>query len=193
MVLPGFQDAHCHPISSGLDMVRCNLNDETTAEGYLSVVAAYAAANPGYYRIAIGSFNYADESASATVLAGVRTEYYPEPQSSRTDLLAGMNVNGFEFNQFFPWQMNEDGTEEETINHVGRHDLQGGFNRSFTNDPNLVKIAALLLFGDETAQHLHTHRVEAAERLVRKKEAAVEVDPIGERRDRGRTGEELRH
>jgi hypothetical protein len=88
-----------------------------------------------------GSFNYSDESASASVLAGVRTEYFPEPQGSRTDLLTGMNVNGFEFNQFFPWQVNEDGTEEETINHVGRHDLQGGFNKSFTNDPNLVNFA----------------------------------------------------
>ncbi len=85
-----------------------------------------------------GSFNYADETSTSAVLQGNRTEYYPEPQSARTDLLAGMNVNGFEFNTFFPWQVNEDGTEEETINHVGRHDLHGGFNRSFTNDPNLV-------------------------------------------------------
>jgi hypothetical protein len=88
-----------------------------------------------------GSFNYADESAAAALLQGNRTEYYPEPQSSRTDLLTGMNVNGFEFNQFFPWQVNEDGTEEETINHVGRHDLQAGFNKSFTNDANLVNFA----------------------------------------------------
>src|SRR5437773_2605285 len=55
-----------------------------------------------------GSFNYSDETASATALQNDHTEYYPEPQSQRTDLLAGMNVNGFEFNRFIPWQMNED-------------------------------------------------------------------------------------
>jgi hypothetical protein len=88
-----------------------------------------------------GSFNYSDESAGAAVLANNRTEYYPEPQSRRTDLLAGMNVNGFEFNHFIPWQMNEDGTEGETMNHVGRHDLQIAFSKSFTNDPNLLNFS----------------------------------------------------
>lgn len=85
-----------------------------------------------------GSFNYSDESASAAVLQNDRTEYYPEPQSSRTDLLSGTNIIGFEFNHFIPWQMNEDGTDGETMNHVGRHDLQQGFSRSFNDDPNLV-------------------------------------------------------
>ena len=85
-----------------------------------------------------GSFNFSDESSGATVMQNDRTEYYPEPQPSRTDLLAGTNVIGFEFNHFFPWQMNEDGTEGETMNHVGRHDLNVGFGRSFNDDPNLV-------------------------------------------------------
>ncbi len=88
-----------------------------------------------------GSFNYSDESAGASVLAGDRTEYYPEPQSRRTDLLAGTNMIGFEFNHFIPWQMNEDGTDGETMNHVGRHDLNQGFGRSFNDDPNLVNFS----------------------------------------------------
>lgn len=29
------------------------------------------------------------------------------------------------FNQFFPWQINEDGSEEETVNHVGRQEMVG--------------------------------------------------------------------
>lgn len=29
------------------------------------------------------------------------------------------------FNQFFPWQINEDGTGEETLNHVGRQEIVG--------------------------------------------------------------------
>lgn len=85
-----------------------------------------------------GTFNYSDESAGATAQYGVRSEYYPEPQSSRTDLLAGTNMVGFEFNQFFPWQINEDGTTPETLNHLGRHDMRQVFNAAITGDANVV-------------------------------------------------------
>jgi predicted amidohydrolase YtcJ len=46
MLLPGFQDAHVHPISSGMEMLQCTLNEETTAEGYLRAIGEYAAADP---------------------------------------------------------------------------------------------------------------------------------------------------
>src|ERR1044071_3359201 len=79
-----------------------------------------------------GTFDYADESASAARRAQ-RVEVFPEPRSSRTDLLAGTNLEGNSINHFFPWEMNEDGTSEETMNHVGRHELHGYFDRSMTN------------------------------------------------------------
>ncbi len=63
---------------------------------------------------------------------------FPEPRSSRTDLLAGSNVVGHTFNDFFPWMVGEDGTDEETLNHVGRHEFLGYFDVSFNDDPNLV-------------------------------------------------------
>ena len=56
-----------------------------------------------------------------------RTEVFPEPRKDRADLLAGTGLVGHDFNQFFPWQINEDGTEEETLNHVGRHELGGSY------------------------------------------------------------------
>jgi predicted amidohydrolase YtcJ len=46
MLLPGFQDAHVHPVSSGLDLLRCDLYAHTTAEGYVRIVADYAQAHP---------------------------------------------------------------------------------------------------------------------------------------------------
>lgn len=46
MLLPGFQDAHCHPPSGGLDMIQCDLNDIYTEPEYLEIVAAYAARHP---------------------------------------------------------------------------------------------------------------------------------------------------
>ncbi|MFN8060966.1 MAG: hypothetical protein U0Q12_17545 [Vicinamibacterales bacterium] len=88
-----------------------------------------------------GTFNYSDETALATRLAD-RTEVFPEPRSERTDLLAGTNLEGHSFNDFFPWMINEDGTGEETLNHLGRHELHSYFNRSLKDDPNLREFIA---------------------------------------------------
>jgi predicted amidohydrolase YtcJ len=43
MLLPGFQDAHVHAPSGGLDRIRCDLSGETTVEGYTERIRAYAA------------------------------------------------------------------------------------------------------------------------------------------------------
>jgi hypothetical protein len=83
-----------------------------------------------------GTFNYADESASAAKLDS-RDEVFPEPRSERTDLLAGTNLEGHSINHFFPWTIDEDGTAEETIDHIGRHELHGYFDRSFNDDVDL--------------------------------------------------------
>lgn len=83
-----------------------------------------------------GTFNYPDETAAAIPQAD-RSEVFPEPRSSRADLLVGTNLEGHSFNQFFPWQVNEDGTEHETLNHIGRHELHGYFNRSVNDDSNV--------------------------------------------------------
>ncbi len=79
-----------------------------------------------------GTFNYSDETAGAAVLAGDRTEVFPEPR-----LTAG-NFNGHLFNVFFPWMVQEDGTGEETINHVGAHEIGAFAVHSLRDDPNLV-------------------------------------------------------
>ncbi len=82
-----------------------------------------------------GTFNYTDESAGATPLYNVRTEVFPEPRTCRTDLLTGTVLAGHTFNQFFPWQMNQDGTGSEVLNHLGRHELAGYIPQVF--DENL--------------------------------------------------------
>jgi len=46
MVLPGFHDAHVHPVSGGIELAQCNLNDLPTAEAVLEKVRACAAALP---------------------------------------------------------------------------------------------------------------------------------------------------
>src|SRR6266853_1074051 len=103
--------------------------------------------------ITYGTFNWSNES-SASVMTTNQTEVFPEPRGGRTDLLAGTGLTGHTFNQFFPWQINEDGTAEETINHVGRHELGGSYgNAAFNNDPN---IQDLYYFGN----HYNTNTVD---------------------------------
>lgn len=43
---------------------------------------------------------------------------------------------GLRFNHFFPWMMNEDGTELETLNHVGRHELFSYIGRGRDGHPD---------------------------------------------------------
>lgn len=42
LLLPGFQDAHVHPVSGGVDMLQCDLHDLDSAEAYLEAIRAYA-------------------------------------------------------------------------------------------------------------------------------------------------------
>ncbi|GAA2613025.1 amidohydrolase [Actinomadura fulvescens] len=46
-VIPAFQDAHVHPLTGGLEMLRCDLTDLDDRHLVLEAVAAYAAGNPG--------------------------------------------------------------------------------------------------------------------------------------------------
>ena len=83
-----------------------------------------------------GMFNWSSEAPNSVPTPDT-AETFPEPRPSRTDLLAGTNLNGHLFNHFFPWQMNEDGSELEVLNHLGRHELHSYFDRSMNDDPNL--------------------------------------------------------
>jgi len=91
---------------------------------------------PAYAYGTYGTFNFSDESANAAKLQD-RSEIYPEPRPSRTDLLAGTNLAGHNFNHFFPWTINEDGTESEVLNHLGRHELHSYIPRTITGDANI--------------------------------------------------------
>jgi predicted amidohydrolase YtcJ len=57
LVLPGFQDAHVHPVQGGLERMRCDLSDVHTRAGYLDRIAEYAGANPYLPWIAGGGWS----------------------------------------------------------------------------------------------------------------------------------------
>ncbi len=46
LVLPGFQDAHVHPVQGGVERLRCDLSDLETPQEYVAAVASYVAAHP---------------------------------------------------------------------------------------------------------------------------------------------------
>jgi hypothetical protein len=97
------------------------------------------------------TFDWPDESAQGPVAPpGVHfDELFPELQSSVQEawIAAGLLPADFgdhyspnDFNQFFPWMMHQDGSEEETLNHVGRHELGGSYAfASRPDDPQLAE------------------------------------------------------
>lgn len=71
---------------------------------------------------------------------GVLYELFPEARST-DDPTKDANESINNLNQFFIWQINEDGSEEETINHAGRHEFGGSYMPpSFLDDPNLSEL-----------------------------------------------------
>ncbi len=46
MLVPGFQDAHVHPVWGGLDLMRCDLSELGTQDAYLARIADYATSRP---------------------------------------------------------------------------------------------------------------------------------------------------
>ncbi len=46
MLLPGFQDAHVHPVWAGVDMLRCDLTELSSADAYLERIARYVREHP---------------------------------------------------------------------------------------------------------------------------------------------------
>jgi len=79
-----------------------------------------------------GNFNWASEAANAARINST-AEVFPEP---RSDTAAAF---GHTLNNFLPWMINQDGSNEETLNHIGRHELVDYFNRSLRNDANLLE------------------------------------------------------
>jgi len=98
-----------------------------------------------------GSVDYATETsttpfkspqtdANGKLIADARGVLYEQFPGARVNQdptkIANESLQGY--NQFFIWQVNQDGTNEETINHVGRHEMLGSYQGpTFNDDPNL--------------------------------------------------------
>jgi hypothetical protein len=58
-LLPGFLDAHAHPVFGGLQLLGCDLTEGSTVAQYLAIVATFAAAHPDREWIAGGGWSMA--------------------------------------------------------------------------------------------------------------------------------------
>lgn len=79
--------------------------------------------------LSYGAYNFASEYSTTKLTTNV--EIFPE---SRT-VPSGY---GHRINQFIPWQINEDGTGLETLNHIGRHELLSYFTSQRQGLPEFI-------------------------------------------------------
>jgi hypothetical protein len=47
LLLPGFGDAHVHPVMGGIERVRCDLSGANTVAAYVGIIGEYARSHPG--------------------------------------------------------------------------------------------------------------------------------------------------
>ncbi|MFE0626559.1 amidohydrolase [Streptomyces sp. NPDC058864] len=74
MLLPGFQDAHVHPLGAGIELGQCHLAEAREAGEYLRLVGAYADAHPGAEWITGGGWSldaFPGGTPTAALLDGV--------------------------------------------------------------------------------------------------------------------------
>jgi len=83
-----------------------------------------------------GTATFASESSTAAKVA-LKPETFPESLTGQTSVYG--RVQAYQNNLFAPWQINEDGSDEETLNHIGRQELSFGFiGKSFMDDAALA-------------------------------------------------------
>lgn len=86
-------------------------------------------------KLPFNSFNFADESPKAKPLR-TRTEIFPESRVGGFGKYG--DISPYRSNFFTLWQIDQNGINEETVNHIGQHELTSGFSTaSFSNDMNL--------------------------------------------------------
>ncbi|QNE78284.1 amidohydrolase family protein [Streptomyces finlayi] len=57
LLVPGFQDAHIHPVGAGLELAQCDLTESREATDTLAAVRAYAVAHPDHEWITGGGWS----------------------------------------------------------------------------------------------------------------------------------------
>lgn len=78
MVLPGFQDAHVHPITGGIEALACDLNAANSVEEYLAVIRQCAEDHPDEAWISGGGWSMSVFGPGALASKTVLDEVVPD-------------------------------------------------------------------------------------------------------------------
>jgi predicted amidohydrolase YtcJ len=89
LVLPGFQDAHVHPVQAGVERLRCDLTALETRGQYLEAVGAYVAADPDREWVLGGGW-----AMTAFGTAGPRAEDLDRVVGDRPVFLSNLDHHG---------------------------------------------------------------------------------------------------
>ena len=87
-LLPGFIDAHAHPVFAGDQLRRCDLREAMTAAGYLEIIAAYAREHPDEAWITGGGWSL------AAFPGGIPTRHALDAVSDRPAFLPNRDGHG---------------------------------------------------------------------------------------------------
>ncbi|MHC2998612.1 amidohydrolase [Microbacterium sp. HJ5] len=164
MLLPGFQDAHVHPVWGGLDMLRCDLSALGTAAEYLEAIGAYVAAHPDDEWILGGGWQMSafpggtpTAAALDTVIAD-RPAFFPNRDGHGAWVnSAALRLAGIDGDTPDPAdgriERDADGNPSGTL-HEG---AMGLVNRHLPEEP-LERLTEALLVGQ---RHLHSYGITA--------------------------------
>jgi predicted amidohydrolase YtcJ len=105
LLLPGFVDAHAHPVMGGLERMRCDLSDRRSLEGYQEVIRSYVDDHPDRTWVIGGGWSMGDfehgcpTAAALDAVVGDRPAYLPNRDhhsawvSSRALQIAGIDAS----------------------------------------------------------------------------------------------------
>ncbi|HNP36639.1 MAG TPA: amidohydrolase [Woeseiaceae bacterium] len=78
MLLPGFQDAHVHPVGAGIEAMSCNLNGLAGVDEYRKAILDYATANPDLPWILGGGWSMAEFGPGGAPNRNIIDELVPD-------------------------------------------------------------------------------------------------------------------
>ncbi|MFB8135005.1 amidohydrolase [Streptomyces mirabilis] len=161
LLLPGFQDAHVHPVPAGLELSQCDLTGTKTAEETLAAVRAYADAHPEREWITGGGWSM-EAFAGGTPTKELLDAVVPD----RPVYLPNRDHHG-------AW-VNSRALELAGVTRDTPDPADGRFERDASGEPNgMLQEGAMHYVGR------HTPRATAADRLAALLRAQRELHALG--------------
>ncbi|GAA0490911.1 amidohydrolase [Microbacterium aurantiacum] len=180
LLVPGFQDAHVHPVWGGLDMLRCDLAEYGDAPQYLDAIERYVAAHPDDEWILGGGWQMSafpggtPRAEALDAVTGDRPAFFPNRDGHGAWVnSAALRAAGIDRDTPDPAdgriERNPDGTPSGTL-HEGAMAL---VNRLLPEEP-LERMTEALLVGQ---RYLHSFGITAWQDAI--------VGPYGDAGDPG--------